>query len=142
MFIFAFQLKRFFSISLLSIYLFFSLGLVVSLHYCSGNLASLNLFDKASCCCDEEKETSKSATEDCCKDEIKTVKISDEQLQSKIAFQFSGLDAMLLKPISFSTVFQFQQPKSIFFKSTIPRPPDDLFLIPIYKKVHSFIFYS
>jgi hypothetical protein len=142
LFIFTFQLKRFFSISLLSIYLFFSLGLVVSLHYCSGSLASLNLFEKASCCCANEKEIKKTSKDDCCKDEIKTVKIVDEQIQSKFAFDFAGFAIIALKPMGIASTIQFQQPKSIFYKSSIPRPPDDLFLIPIYKKVHSFIFYG
>jgi hypothetical protein len=140
--IFVFQLKRFLSISFLSIYLFFSLGLVVSLHYCSGNLASLNLFEKASCCCDDEKEIKKTSKDDCCKDEVKTVKIADEQIQSKFALDFAGFAMIALKPMEIASTIQFQQPKNIIFKSSIPRPPDDLFLIPIYKKVHSFIFYS
>ncbi len=135
-------MKRFLSILLVSIYLFFSLGLVITVHYCSGNLASLNLFKKSSCCCDEEKETTKSIAKDCCKDEIKTVKISDEQLQSKKSFQFYGDALVVTKTISLVPIFQFQQPNNTFFKSSIPRPPDDLYLIPIYKKVHSFIFYS
>jgi hypothetical protein len=49
---------------------------------------------------------------------------------------------MAVKPMEIITSIQFQQAKNIFFKSSIPRPPDDLFLIPIYKKVHSLIFYS
>lgn len=134
-------MKRFLSISFLSIYLFFSLGLVVSLHYCSGNLASLNLFEKASCCCDA-KEIKKTSKDDCCKDEVKTVKISDEQIASKFAFDFTSFAMMAVKPMEIATSIQFQQAKNIFFKSPIPRPPDDLFLIPIYKKVHSLIFYS
>ena len=118
------------------------MGLVVSLHYCSGNLASLNLFEKANCCCDDAKEIKKTSKDDCCKDEVKTVKISDEQIASKFAFDFASFAMMAVKPMEITTSIQFQQAKNIFFKSSIPRPPDDLFLTPIYKKVHSLIFYS
>lgn len=112
------------------------------MHYCGGNLASLNLFESASCCCDSEKEISKNVNDDCCKDEIKSFKITDDQLQSKYGYKFLPLKIVNHLPIVFSDKYKFTQLKNTFYKSSIPRPPDDLFLIPIYKKVHSFIFYS
>lgn len=72
-------MRRFLSILLLSIYSLFSTGLVVHAHYCQEELAALQLYQEARCCCDEEP--TEPSAEDCCKDEIKTFKIADAQMK-------------------------------------------------------------
>ncbi|QLH45152.1 MAG: hypothetical protein HWD58_05810 [Bacteroidota bacterium] len=72
-------MRRFLSILLLSIYNLFSTGLVVHAHYCQEELAALQLYQEARCCCDEEP--TEPSAEDCCKDEIKTFKIADAQMK-------------------------------------------------------------
>ncbi len=135
------EMKKFLSISLLMIYLTFSAGIVISMHYCGGNLAALKLFVKASCCCDDEKATS---NDDCCKDEIKTVKISDDQnIHKSITFNpKSNLDLSILPKPLFYSFQKVQFSTSIISNQQLPRPPDRVCLIPAYKLNHSFLFYS
>jgi hypothetical protein len=123
------------------IYLTFSAGLVISLHYCGGDLASLKLFAKATCCCDDES-TGKNV--DCCKDEVKTIKISDDQnIQKEIALDFdTTFDVCFLHSSSF---FNFNSTRFYSKKTNtqrLPRPPERASLIPPYKLNHSFLFYS
>jgi len=133
--------KRFLSISMLMLYLTFSAGLVISLHYCGGNLAALKLFVKASCCCDDE-ETGEE--DDCCKDEIKTVKITDDQnIHKEVLLKIKEIQVIGLFPSQL--LYSFQQGKIVstqISNQQLPRPPDRVCLIPAYKLNHSFLFYS
>lgn len=52
---------------------------MVHAHYCQEELAAVQLYADASCCCDEND--TEPISEDCCKDEIKTLKIADAQLK-------------------------------------------------------------
>jgi hypothetical protein len=123
------------------IYLTFSAGIVISMHYCGGNLAALKLFVKASCCCDDE-ETGEE--DDCCKDEIKTVKITDDQnIHKEVLLKIKEIQVIGLFPSQL--LYSFQQGKIVstqISNQQLPRPPDSVCLIPAYKLNHSFLFYS
>ncbi len=133
-------MKRFLSITLLSIYLLFSAGVVVSLHYCGGSLAALKLFVKASCCCDDEES---GANDDCCKDEIKTIKIADDQhKEEQIQWVLKSVALEAEAPI-FTTIHkQWIYTPTVSNIQQLPRPPDRALLIPAYKLNHAYLFYS
>jgi hypothetical protein len=126
---------------MLMLYLTFSAGLVISLHYCGGNLAALKLFVKASCCCDDE-ETGEE--DDCCKDEIKTVKITDDQnIHKEVLLKIKAIQDIGFFPSQLK--YSFLQGKIVstqISNQQLPRPPDGVCLIPAYKLNHSFLFYS
>lgn len=134
-------MKRFLSISMLMIYLTFSVGFVISMHYCGGSLASLNLFAEASCCCDDDTMNQK---DDCCKNEFKTLKISDEQnIQKEIAYKFSNdFEAALLPVPAFYTLSSVGFINKKIDNQRLPRPPNRASVIPAYKLNNSFLFYS
>jgi hypothetical protein len=76
------MLKRIFTILLAIVYLVVSSGLIMELHHCMGKLAgsSVSLFgnqhnEKCGKCGMEDR------TKDCCKDEVKLVKIQDSHKQ-------------------------------------------------------------
>lgn len=133
-------MKKFLSISLLFLYLVSSIGIIISLHYCGGSLASLSLSQNASCCCDDNVKDMK---EGCCKDEVKFIKITDDQNKAEY----------LVKKFS-SLVMDLPAQQHYFFNSklidrslsllpvALARPPDRCNLIPAYKRNHSFLFYS
>ena len=135
-------MKRFLSISLLMIYLTFSAGIVISMHYCGGDLASLKLFAKASCCCDDDEKLP--TKDDCCKDEIKTIKISDDQnIHKSISYVVKEIQDLAVLPTPCSFSFQHVvYTTTIISNQQLPRPPDRVCLIPAYKLNHSFLFYS
>ncbi|MES2515308.1 MAG: hypothetical protein V4580_14240 [Bacteroidota bacterium] len=55
--------------SLVSVYVFTTVGVCVIAHYCGGELEKVSLFSKTTSCCDGEDNE----TDDCCKDEGKHV---------------------------------------------------------------------
>ena len=70
---FASQVKRIFVIALTSLYLTFSVGVVIGYHFCGGKLDEITLFKKPKDCC-PDANTEKS----CCKDTTSLIKISDD----------------------------------------------------------------
>ncbi len=134
-------MKRFLSILLLNLYLLFSGGLVVSLHYCGGSLANAGIFTEPSCCCDDEAS---GKPDDCCKDEVKTVKITDDQLRNEEGpgtFLADFSDAIL--PALPVYVWASEIPVSVCItKANLPRQPDRQQARPSYLLHHAFLFYS
>ena len=66
-------MKRLLTISLLLIYLIFSMGIVISYHYCGGSLGEVSLFKKAKNCC-PDANTEKS----CCQNSVAFYKITSD----------------------------------------------------------------
>lgn len=133
-------MRKILSIILLSLYLVSSIGVTINAHYCGGNLASLALFEKVSCCCDEE-EAEKPI--DCCKDEIKTIKISDDQIKGEEKVkQIAGIDELDQLP----QTYKFLSVSRLIYRTLnlklVLSPPENLNPVPIYKRNHSFLFYS
>ncbi|MFT4023719.1 MAG: hypothetical protein QM664_08050 [Flavihumibacter sp.] len=75
-------MKKFLSISFALVYLLVSAGLLVEVHHCMGRVANADIqffagAASATCCkCGMEKNLE---GKHCCKDEVKQVKISDDQ---------------------------------------------------------------
>ena len=71
-------MKKALVIALASMYLLVSSGVVVNMHYCMGKLASLGIGHHDSKTCDKCGMDNTG----CCKDEVKVVKIQDNQESS------------------------------------------------------------
>jgi hypothetical protein len=100
----------------------------------------LKLFVKASCCCDDEES---GANDDCCKDEIKTIKIADDQhKEEQIQWALKSVALEAEAPI-FTTIHkQWIYTPTVSNIQQLPRPPDRALLIPAYKLNHAYLFYS
>ncbi len=73
------NMKRSVTIVFLSFYVLISLGLTINLHYCGGQLESLDLFGNTeSCCCGGE-----TMNKSCCENQFLYFEISDEQRVSQ-----------------------------------------------------------
>lgn len=132
-------MRKLLSITMLFLYLLASIGFTVKAHYCGGDLASLSLFKKVSCCCEEVSQKKK---DDCCKNEIKTIKIADNQLKTeheKIISQSD--DAILDIQVHHSFLFQRWSSHEQVLSTSLPKPPDRTSLLPAFKRNHSFLFY-
>lgn len=66
-------MKKLFVIALTSLYLTFSVGVVIGYHFCGGKLDEITLFKKSKDCC-QNANTEKS----CCKDTASLIKISND----------------------------------------------------------------
>mgnify|MGYP006902042051 CR=1 FL=1 len=132
-------LKKFISILLLFLYLLASIGFTVKAHYCGNDLASVSLFKRSSCCCEDNRNSQK---DDCCKDEIKSFKIGDDQnINEPVKTLIPHADiseVMTLIPCSFYTA---NTASCANFSTPLHAPPDHRKLIPSWKLNHSFLFY-
>lgn len=132
-------MKNIISILLLFFYLIGSLGLPITVHYCSGIAVAVTVNDKPDCCCENEDEQAN----DCCKDEVKYVKIDNEQLKSEVQL----FKTKIYLDNFISNTFENDFLKNAYFhlekKSTIDFSKiDNRSVIPIYLLNSSFIFYS
>jgi len=68
--------------SLLAIYLFSCIGLVINFHYCGGDLESVSLYhaDEDGCCGDSEDKMP-----GCCKDKVVLIDTDDNEANTKYA---------------------------------------------------------
>ena len=83
---------------LLTLYLAFSSGVVVSYHYCMNEFSSFKLGNsKTDICAKCGMHTKKSG---CCHDEVKIVKLQDDQQASLLNFKLLS-PAILAAPIAF-----------------------------------------
>jgi len=85
-------MKKALIIALASMYLLVSSGVVVNMHYCMGKLASLGIGHH------DSKSCSKCGMDNtgCCKDEVKVVKIQDNQ---EAAAGFTAIPKMEAEPL-------------------------------------------
>lgn len=91
--------KSFLSI-LAFLYVFASTGATVNLHYCMGKLVDKDLWqDKQSTCGKCGMDKSEKSDSDCCKDEHKQLKISNDHIPAVVSFQEIQLAAIIF-PLS------------------------------------------
>lgn len=130
-------MRRILSIFVLFLYLATSIGVTVSLHYCGENLADVSILNQASCCCDEEPSTN-----DCCSDEIQSLKLHEAHNKSEHTFSF---DFVCLTEIATNYIYGPTKQR-VYVKipcaTSIASPPDILHGVPIYKRIHSYLFYG
>lgn len=73
-------MKRFFSTILAVLYLAFSAGATMHLHYCMGEFVDISLVDTNSGACGKCGMESHDLNNECCRDIPVTIKITDDQL--------------------------------------------------------------
>jgi hypothetical protein len=99
---------------LISVYFIVSTGFVVNLHYCLDRYHSWELgagsTEKCGTC-----GMKNSSANDCCKDEVKLVKLQQDQVQSKTLVLNFALPELISNSFSFLLLpFQNTSPKSVF----------------------------
>lgn len=135
---------RILSILLLSIYSLFSTGLVVHAHYCQEELAAVQLYTEAACCCDDNQSVPES--DDCCKNEIKTLKIADAQLKveprsfADESSHFDAIPALGSINLCYSRIGRKYEYRSIDTNSF--HPPDIASNCPLYIRYQRLVLYS
>ncbi len=94
------MMKKIFISVIAVFYLAVTSGMVMNIHYCMGKISSVTFNHDAD---HEDGSCSKcgmSKTENhCCKDEVKTVKLSDSHQSSSLAFELSSLRSAV--PVQF-----------------------------------------
>ena len=129
-------MKKFFTLMFAFYYLFISLGITASVHYCGGKVNRINVMgmgDHKQCC------GGKPMKKDCCKDkEIKLKKKqSDEQSYKTVLVKFSPIIECVIPS------YQWIQPRNIHNEveatlvSNHSPPPDGKH--PIYIKIRSLL---
>jgi hypothetical protein len=125
--------KKLISISIIIVYALLTVGVGVSKHFCGGYLADVEWFstEKKTCQCSLLKKDKKA--KDCCKDEIKIVKLDMSQdLVKCLAFDFLQMVSAII-----ASPFEFCFTNHIFFISLIswkietsfPPPKSSLYLL-------------
>lgn len=129
-------LSRIITLTLMSVYLLFSVGILRATHFCMGREASVSYFTTESkkCGCSiyaEEKN-------DCCDDEQDILKLDKEQKTiSKLSLNVP--EWMLLEKLYTERFVAFNTTETAAgFDTTDPSPPD----IPLFKFHCSFVFYD
>ena len=87
-------MKRSFAIALLLLYSFFSVGIVVSQHFCGGKLVASSVLpkEKTKSC---PKCGTKKMPKDCCKDTQTQLSADDNHILAKTNFSFADLSAFI-----------------------------------------------
>ncbi len=96
-------MKKLFVIILAFLHLSASAGVGLHMHYCMGKLADWDLSQKASRVCGT-CGMEKSGKNDCCKDEYKFVKSSNDQKAAESAFELMQLASIALPATVFQTL--------------------------------------
>ncbi|TAL56850.1 MAG: hypothetical protein EPN85_14780 [Bacteroidetes bacterium] len=112
-------MKKIFSVLLSVVFLFSAMGVTINSHYCGMKLKSVSLTAKG-CCCKKNVKMPK----DCCKNEIKYVKITDDYSPAS-QFYVEKIDVL---PTIFSFVYSSaisHLPSSLFFENHSPPPGFD-----------------
>ena len=112
---------------------------MIQAHYCSGELAAIQIFQKASCCCDNPNNPVK---DDCCKDEVKTLNIQTAQIKAEQDEHWMH-DIKIVAPKVPLVLHRFLLPNhSIVHRVISPKPPQVFDDTPLYTQYHSFLFYG
>lgn len=82
---------------LIVLYLAFTTGVIVNMHYCMDKVDSVALYQAADDVCDKCGMHIDEAM-GCCRDEVKVYKIDDDQRSAVVAFHFENIDQPLVSP--------------------------------------------
>lgn len=109
------------------------------MHYCGGKAVAVAVNDKPDCCCDNDVEQDL----DCCKDELKYVKIDNDQLKCEVelfkdkAFLDQFISQTYKSDFSKTINFLVEKKSSYTFGKIKNRSE-----VPLYLLNSSFIYYS
>ena len=130
-------MRVFSSISLVIFYLFVSVGIGYNMHFCGGNLSSVDLYTKTSaCCCDEDAEMANN----CCNDESSFFQFTPHQKladNTNISVKEISLFADLFIEIQNKVVDDGYELKNSAYRDLSPPDPERIYLLN-----SSFLFYG
>ncbi|HYD21070.1 MAG TPA: hypothetical protein VEB40_06305 [Flavipsychrobacter sp.] len=137
-------MKKFLVIPLMLIYLLSASGIVCYAHYCGSELVSVNMYTETDGCedggCGDESEE----PDDCCKDEVITAKVMQDQNSNqifKLKFNSGFID---IAPVQFVS-FDGCAACSVHYTSKVNNanaPPGPWQSIPLYKLHSCFTYYG
>ncbi|MCC6181594.1 MAG: hypothetical protein IT237_07155 [Bacteroidia bacterium] len=111
---------KIFYISLVSVYLFTTVGVCVIAHYCGGELEEISIITDSSSCCDDEENT-----DDCCENDSKHVSFQAsffiDKAVSEIKTSITKLFIIVLSSIHYA--FQYLG-EDITLNHLITHPPN------------------
>lgn len=97
---FAAGMKKIFSTITVFLYFAMSCGIIVNLHYCMGSFQSYDLYTSVKKSCDRcgmplDKKHG------CCKDEIKIIKLQNDQRTTQLSYDFRKIETPVIVPTGF-----------------------------------------
>jgi hypothetical protein len=100
-------------------YFIVSCGVVINLHYCMGHYQSFTLFEAKS------KECGKCGmhiddNNGCCRDEVKIIKLQDDQNSTFVSYTIQGVDATVITPSEFIAASVFNIEGSLHYNNHSP----------------------
>ncbi|WP_276133865.1 HYC_CC_PP family protein [Polluticoccus soli] len=137
-------MKRLIVIPVMFIYLLAVSGIMISAHYCGQQLESWNVYTESDGCADDTCSDEPKQEGGCCKDEVITAKVSQDQ-NFVAAFKLKLIDN------SFEAVLPqyFVLPEAVVntvvvaARANMPNAPPGLWQhIPLYKLHSSFTYYG
>ena len=93
-------MKKLLSAIIIIVYVSMSCGVIINLHYCMGRYQSFDLYASGKNECGKcGMPTDK--PHGCCKDEVKIVKLQDDQNKATISYNIKNIDAPVMIPSDF-----------------------------------------
>ena len=130
------MLKKIFITVLAVFYLVVTSGVIMNIHYCMGNVSSVSFNHEKDHSDGSCSKCGMDKTENhCCKDEVKTVKLSDTHQASSFSFELADLSS--LQPIRFVFLNEAEQGVTAFPIFNYSSPPPRTFN-KVYLDVNTF----
>ena len=140
--IFVVIVKRILTIPLLFIYLIAASGVLIHLHYCGTQLDSWNIYADSSGCSDGECGDESEQNDDCCKDEVVSAKISQDQQVTSL-FKLNVVPQDIDMPASYvHTIHDYNNCVANTLLYSPNAPPGLWQNIPIYILNSNFTYYG
>ena len=107
-------------ISTITVFLYFAVtcGIMVNFHYCMDRYSSFKLYAPADEKCDLCGMNTKN--HGCCRDEVKILKLQDDQKTSEVVFSFYNVTPLEIIPSEFICSAFFSVPVSEHFNNHSP----------------------
>ncbi len=102
------------------LYVVMSCGVMINLHYCMGRFQSFDLYSV------EKNDCSKcgmpmNKAHGCCKDEVKIVKLQDDQNKSTVSYEIKNVETPVIIPSGFIAAFVINP--NIWLQQEVHSPP-------------------
>ena len=94
-------MKKILSTITVLIYFTVTCGVMINFHYCMDRYSSFKLYAVADAKCDLCGMQMHSETNDCCRDEIKIIKLDEDQKTSDVVFSFYEVSPIEIVPSEF-----------------------------------------
>lgn len=100
-------------------YFIVSCGVVINLHYCMGKYQSFTLYDaqyKSCGKCGMHMDNNNG----CCRDEVKIVKLQDDQNVTYVSHSIQGIEVDIITPSEFIAAPDFNVERSLHYNNHSP----------------------